>query len=49
MSFRRSWKRRMRARRMFGKRPRSYKAFYSRRRRRVSYSTPFGKRGGILR
>lgn len=46
MSFRRSWKRRTRR---FGKKPRSYKAFYSRRRRRVSYSTPFGKRGGILR
>lgn len=45
MAFRRSFKRRNR---VYGKKPRSYKAFYGRRRRRVSYSTPF-KRGGILR
>lgn len=45
-----AYRRRYRSRRIgFGKRPRSYKAFYGRRRRRVSYSTPFGKRGGILR
>lgn len=33
----------------FGRRPRSYKAFYSRRRRRVSYRTKFHNRAGILR
>lgn len=49
---RRSWKRRLRkiVRRIgFGRKPRSYKAFYSRRKRRVSYRTNFKSRGGILR
>lgn len=34
---------------VYGRKPRSYKAFYARKRRRVSYRTPFNKRGGILR
>lgn len=42
---RRSWKRRLR----LGRRPLSYKAFYSRRKRRVSRRTNFRSRGGILR
>ncbi len=44
-----AYRKRRRSRVIYGKKPRSYKAFYSRRRRRVSYSTPFNKRGGILR
>ena len=40
---------RRRRRGVYGRRPRSYKAFYARKRRRVSYRTPFNKRGGILR
>lgn len=44
---RRSWRRARRIR--LGRRPRSYKAFYGRRKRRVSYRTNFHKRGGILR
>lgn len=42
---RRRWTRRIR----LGRRPRSYKAFYGRRKRRVSYRTNFRGRGGILR
>lgn len=44
-----AFRRRSFRRRRLGKRPKSYKAFFGRRRRRVSYSTPFNKRGGILR
>lgn len=41
---------RYRSRRMrLGRRPRSYKAFYGRRHRRVSYRTKFHNRAGILR
>lgn len=43
---RRSWRRRHIR---LGRRPRSYKAFYARRKRRVSYRTNFHSRGGILR
>lgn len=49
---RRSWRRGLRkfVRRVgFGRKPRSYKAYYSRRKRRVSYRTNFNKRGGFLR
>lgn len=35
-------------RRGYGKRPRSYKSFFARKRRRVSYKTPF-RYGGIVR
>lgn len=39
---------RRRRRGMYGKKPRSYKTFFARKRRRVSYKTPF-RYGGIVR
>lgn len=45
----RSFRMRRRLRSVYGRKPRSYKSFYGRKRRRVSYKTPFNSRGGILR
>ncbi len=41
--------RRRRRSRMFGRKPRSYKAFYGRRRRKIYSSRLLSRRGGFIR
>lgn len=41
--------RRRRRSRMFGRKPRSYKAFYGRRRRKIYSSKLLSRRGGFIR